>query len=97
MTRSVVPLIVSAAPAQQQDYWVPSAIPGSERAVVRHFLRIRDRVDRHMQDGRLAAGIRALDGRADVLRPLDILTVATEAFGDFVEPHVLAPVHAGFS
>src|SRR5882724_1647108 len=71
-------------------------VPGPEFLVVRHFFRIDLRIDWHVNDADFAAGIGAGNGRPDVLLTIDIFTVATEALGDFVEPHFLAPVHSGF-
>jgi len=48
-----------------------------------------------VHDRGLAAGVGPLDGRAHLVFLLDILAVASEPLGDLVEPHVLAPVHAG--
>src|SRR3954471_11435244 len=72
----------------------PLGVPSSEFVVLRHLLGIGLRVDADMDDGGLAAGVAPLDRRADLVFLLDVLTVAAEAFGDLVEPHILAPVHA---
>ena len=48
-----------------------------------------------MHDRGLAAGVGALDGRGHIVVLLDKFAVASEALGDLVEPHVVAPVHAG--
>ena len=72
------------------------AIPGGKLFKARHFERIGVRVDRHLNDSGFTAGKRALDRGTNVFRALDIFTVSTKPFGDFVEPQLLAPMRFGF-
>ena len=48
---------------------IPFGVPGPEFGVVRHFLRVGLRVDGHVDDRRLAAGVGTLDGRGRCPRP----------------------------
>src|ERR1700756_1056519 len=70
-------------------------VPRAEFAVVGHLLRVGLRVDADVHNGGPGAGIGSLDRRTDLLFLFDVFAVTAEALGNFVEAHVLAPVHAG--